>query len=173
MELSLNKLSEEMSEATREHAVMHSIVNMNRVKFNESSSTVDVETSDGKKKKFAVILFGIMDVVDNIFFWGDCVEEFSEYTRGLCTEVREKMDREMILEATHYALNVSESAVAEARELDQDGGRYIIDENDALLSRFSVPELMAMIFANTQFQGVYSMQLEGEVYHFGIVSAVS
>lgn len=173
MEMSLSKMGKDMAEATRMHAIENNIIQMNRIRLDEDSSIVEIEGEDGKSRKFAVVVLGVVDKETNIFYWADSVQDFSEYTREACTKVRDTLDKAMILEATNFSLNISDESIAEARDLDNDGGRYVIDEDDSLLSRFSAEELMAVIFSNTQLKGIYAMESEHEAYHFGIISALS
>jgi hypothetical protein len=169
---SLEVLSKEMVSATKQFAVDYHVDNMKQVMLNTQSSTVVIKGEDNIERKFAVVFFGVQDK-EEIFYWGDSVSDFSEYTRDSCTEVRERLEELMLLETTHYSLNVSNTAILEARELDMDGGRYVIDENDSLLSRYSIDELLSIVFSTLTVKGVYTIQGEELSYYFGVVSPLS
>jgi hypothetical protein len=172
MEQSLEMLSKEMVSATKQFAIDYHVDNMKQVMLNTQSSTVVIKSNDDIERKFAVVFFGIQDE-DEIFYWADSISEFSEYTRGNCAEVRKRLEQLMLLESTHYSLNVSNAAIMEARELDMDGGRYVIDENDSLLSRYSIDELLSIVFSTLTVKGVYTIQGDHLNYYFGVVSPLS
>jgi hypothetical protein len=168
----LEKLGAVMQESTKEFLKTHNIESMEQLELSTKASTVAILCQDGVKRKFAIAYFGLVDC-DDIFCWADSIDRFSEYTRGICTEIRQRLESQMLLEATHYSLNVSDEAVEEARELYEDGGRYIIDENDALLSRLGVEELVSVIFESMPIKGTFEVKSGELTYYFGIVSALS
>ena len=173
MKMSLDVLSENMVNSTLDFAEKYNVTEMAKVKINRQSSTIEIENKEGDIKKFAVIYLGVVDHQDNIFYWADSVTEFSKYARSECTQLRESLAKSMLLESSHYALNIAPDAIQEARELYDDGGRYVIDKNDAMLSRFDIDELSSIVFANSQLQGMYNIPSEELTYYFGIISPLS
>jgi hypothetical protein len=170
---SLEKTINEMVEKTVEFAKENKIDEMKRVKLNRASSTVEIENALGEVKRFAVVFIGIVDNEDKLFVWGDALSELSEYSRNECTELRDIMESRMLLEATHYSLRITPETVQEARECYDDGDRYIIDDGDALLSRFNVDELFSLIFANTTLSAMYNVSVDKLTYYFGIKASLS
>ncbi len=173
MNYSLEKSINEMVDRTVEFAKENNIYDMKRVKLNRASSTVEIENNLGEAKRFAVVFIGIVDKEDDLFVWGDALSELSEYSRSECTELRDIMESRMLLEATHYSLRITPETVQEARECYDDGDRYIIDEGDALLSRFDCDELFSLIFANTPLSAMYNVSVGKLTYYFGIKTALS
>ncbi len=171
MNVSIQKLGKEMSMATQAFNKQNNMESMSDICLDTESSTLSTVCSDGVERKFAIVIFGVLE--ENVFFWGDAIEEFSEYVRQACTEIRESLVDELFIEASHYALRVQSDTMKEAIELFENGGRYAIDDTDALLSRYSVAELLSVAFAKSSLRGVYHLEDEHEVYYFGIVSQLS
>jgi len=158
---------------TKESEAYFSFIGVNedtKIEVNTDSSTMKIIDSK-KEDKFAIVIIGVVDE-EGVFYWGDTTDILSEYARSESSGIRKMIEHLELFETQHYAIDITDPANEMALDAFERDGSYIIDDEDVMLSRFSVEQVMALIHGHTDLKCMCNVT-DGLSIHFGIRSRVS